>query len=107
MSSSQSSSSSSSAAPSPPQLTAGPDLGALLDVDCPVEFVLGTGRISVRECLALMPSTVVKLAEAAGEDVQVVVGTVPVARGEVVVDDERATVRVTEVLPGRMAEAAE
>jgi len=46
-----------------------------------------------------MPSTVVKLAEAAGEDVQVVVGTVPVARGEVVVDDERATVRVTEVLP--------
>jgi len=54
-----------------------------------------------------MPSTVVKLAEAAGEDVQVVVGTVPVARGEVVVDDERATVRVTEVLPGRMGEAAE
>jgi flagellar motor switch/type III secretory pathway protein FliN len=107
MSSSQSSSSSSSPTPALAQLPAGPDLAGLLDVDCPVEIVLGTGRISVRECLALTPTTIVRLVEAAGEDVQLMVGSVPVARGEVVVDDERAVVRVTEVLPGRTVEATE
>lgn len=107
MSSSQSSSSSSSPARAPAQLPAGPDLTPFLDVGCPVEVVLGTGRISVRECLGLRTNTVVRLAETAGEDVQLLVGAVPVARCEVVVDDERAAVRVTEVLPGRLAEVAE
>ena len=107
MSSSQSSSSSSDTPLDPPRLPAGPDLAVLHDVECPVDVVLGTGRISVRQCLALAPSTVVRLVEGAGDDVQLLVGAVPLARGEVIVDDERAVVRVTEVLPARLSEASE
>ena len=88
-------------------MPAGPDLTAFHDIACPVDVVLGTGRISVRECLALAPRTVVRLLEAAGDDVQLLVGAVPLARGEVVVDDDRAVVRVTEVLPARLGETTE
>jgi flagellar motor switch protein FliN/FliY len=94
-------------AAAPIQLPAGPDIAGLLDVSCPVEVVLGTGSMSVRACLALVPNTVVRLVEAAGDDVQVVVGSVPLARAEVVVDDDRAAIRITEVLPARVGEAAE
>jgi flagellar motor switch protein FliN/FliY len=107
MSSSQSSLSSSDVSGTADRPAAGPDLTRLLDVDCAVDVVLGTGRISVRQCLALAPHAVVRLVEAAGDDVQVLAGGVPVARGEVVVDDERAVVRITEVKPSHQAEVSE
>lgn len=73
-------------------------LGPWLDVRCPVSVVLGSGTISVRECLALGPRSVVRLEQAAGEDVQVVIGEIPVARAEVVIVADNTAVRLTEVL---------
>lgn len=71
MSSSPTSSSSSSAvAPE----TAGTALEAplpfthLLDVVCPVNVLLGTGVISVRQCLALERRSILPLRQSAGED---------------------------------------
>jgi flagellar motor switch/type III secretory pathway protein FliN len=61
--------------------------------------VLGTGSISVQQCLGLERNSIVRLAEAAGADVQVWVDGVPIAAGEVVVTDDGAAVRVTEFLP--------
>jgi flagellar motor switch protein FliN/FliY len=109
MSSSPSSSSSSS-----PIATPAPAAGALptdtqfarfLDVACPVSVVLGTGSISVRECIALDRNSVVRLVQPAGEDLQVFAGGVPIARGEVVVLDEGTAVRLTEVLKPSSSEA--
>ena len=70
----------------------------LLDVRCPVSVVLGTGSISVRQCLALGPRSVVRLRQSAGEDVQVVVGDVTLARAEVVIVEDSTAVRLTEIL---------
>jgi flagellar motor switch protein FliN/FliY len=81
------------------------DLQPLADVRCPVEVVLGTARISVRQCLSLAPRTVLKLQQAAGEDVRVVVANVPVARGEVVVVADNTTIRLTAIIdPGSVGE---
>lgn len=101
MSSSQSSSSSSSLAvppAAPADAEAAPPFAGFLDVRCPVSVVLGTGSISVQQCLALGRDSIVRLGEAAGSDVQVWVDGVPIARGEVVVTDDGAAVRVTEFL---------
>jgi flagellar motor switch protein FliN/FliY len=101
MSSSQSSSSSSSPTV-PPALPsdapAAPSFAGFLDVSCPVSIVLGTGSISVQQCLALDRNSVLRLGEPAGTDVQVWVDGVPLARGEVIVTDDGAAVRVTEFL---------
>lgn len=91
MSSSPTSSSSSDAA-------AGPvPLGTMLDVQCAVDFVIGTARMTVRECLALGRHGVVRLQQTAGSDVDLRVHGVSVAQGEVAVVDDNATIRVTRI----------
>jgi flagellar motor switch protein FliN len=70
----------------------------LQDVVCHVDVVLGTGTVSVRQCLALEAGSVVRLVEAAGSDLQVHVNGIPVAQGEVVIMDDTTSLRVTEIL---------
>jgi flagellar motor switch protein FliN len=70
----------------------------LQDVVCRVDIVLGTGTLSVRECLALECGSVIPLAEAAGADLQVHVNGVAVAQGEVVIMEDSTSLRVTEIL---------
>jgi flagellar motor switch protein FliN/FliY len=96
MSSSQNSSSSSD----PASLYPG-----LHDVICQVEVVLGTGKMTVRECLQLQRLSVISLKQQAGEDLQVVVNGVLIASGEVVIVDDSTSIRVTEILPPPSAEA--
>jgi flagellar motor switch protein FliN len=99
MSSSPSSSSSSSAKNgSSGDPAAAAAFGHMLDVRLPVSVVLGKGSLTVRECLALAPRSVVRLTQLAGEDVQVVVAGVPVARAEVVIVEDSTAVRLTEML---------
>jgi flagellar motor switch protein FliN/FliY len=100
MSSSQSSSSSSSLAvpAAAAEASTAPDFAGFLDVRCPISVVLGTGSMSVQQCIALERNSVVRLAEPAGADVQVWIDGVAIARGEVVVTDDGAAVRVTEFL---------
>jgi flagellar motor switch protein FliN/FliY len=102
MSSSPSSSSSSS--PAGAGGADAPGFGRLLDVRVPVSVVLGTGTISVRECLALGPRSIVRLAQSAGEDVLVQVGDVALARAEVVIVEDGTAVRVTEIVRPEAAE---
>ena len=70
-----------------------------------ITLSLGTGTISVRDCLKLARGSVVPLTEAAGADLQVSVQGVPTARAEVVVDDDTTSVRITDVLRPPNAEA--
>lgn len=62
-------------------------------------MVLGYGSISVGECLGLGLQSVIRLTASAGEDLRVVVGGIPLLRGEVVLVDESAAVRITEIIP--------
>jgi len=72
---------------------------ALFDVVCPVDLLLGHAALTVRDCLSLEPGRVVRLGTAAGEDLQLAVGGVRLMRGEVVFVEDRAAVRITEILP--------
>lgn len=103
MSSSQSSSSSSSAAGTAPPPAPAP-FAALGDVPCHVEVVLGTRTLRVRDCLGIQPGEILKIDQAAGADMTLLINGVPVATGEVLVVDDHTSVRVTEVLPAPRGE---
>ena len=91
MSSSQTSSFSS-------DLPAAPDpLASMLDVMCRVDFVMGTGQLTVRECLRLGRHSIVRLDKPAGGDLDVRVHGVLVADGEVAVTDDSAVLRITRI----------
>lgn len=77
----------------------------MLDVTCRVEVIVGTGSITVRDCLKLQRDSIVRLSQPAGSDLQVTVQGVPTATGEIVVDDDTTSVRISTVLPPPGAEA--
>jgi flagellar motor switch protein FliN len=97
MSSSQTSSSSTEAAAKP--------YAGMLDIPCRVEVIVGTGSITVRECLQLQRDSLIRLTQAAGADLSVLVQGVPAATGEVVIEEETTSVRIADVLPPPSAEA--
>jgi len=82
-------------------------LRPLHDVVCAVDVVLGDASMSVHDCLHLQPDSIVPLAQAAGEDIHVVVNGVTLARGEVMVVEDSTAVRITEILPPPSSEIGE
>jgi flagellar motor switch/type III secretory pathway protein FliN len=78
----------------------------LHDVTCDVSIVLGTGRLTVRDCLYIKPKTVIPLTQAAGSDLQMLVNGVPVATTEVVVLDDSTQARLTAIVPPPSTEAS-
>jgi flagellar motor switch/type III secretory pathway protein FliN len=60
--------------------------------------VLGTGSMSVRECLNLKRQSIFRLNESAGSDMRVIVNGITVADGEIVIVDNGTALRVTEIL---------
>jgi len=70
-------------------------LAPLADVVCGVDFVVGTSRMTVAECLQLARQSVLRLNESAGSDFDVRVHGVSIAHGEVAVVDDAATVRIS------------
>jgi flagellar motor switch protein FliN/FliY len=74
-------------------------LNGLLDLTCSVDVVLGTGSITVRDCLKMQAHTVLKLQQATGSDLEVRVHGVPAVRGEVMVVEDTTAIRVTQILP--------
>ena len=96
--SSSPSSLSSSNVPSRPQTTLDP-LAWVMDVPCPVDFVLGTTTVKVRECSQFAVDSVIRLKQVAGADLEVRVGGVPILTGEVVIVDDNVALRVGRILP--------
>lgn len=75
------------------------NLDLLLGVTLRVAVELGRTKMNVEEILRLGPGSVVELDKLAGEPVDVLVNDRLIARGEVVVIDDRFGVRITDVLP--------
>lgn len=73
-------------------------LAPLHDVACRVDVVLGSASLTVRHCLSLQRDSVIRLAQSAGNDMQVVVNGVAIAQGEVVIIDHSTAVRITDIL---------
>ena len=78
----------------------------LMDVTCRVDVVLGTCAVKVRDCLALARGSVVPLTQAAGADLELRAQGILLAQGEVVVLDDRTSLRISRILPPTGAEAA-
>ncbi len=75
------------------------NLDMLLGVSLRVTVELGRTRMSIEEILRLGPGAVVELEKLAGEPVDVLINNRLIARGEVVVIDDRFGVRITDVVP--------
>jgi flagellar motor switch protein FliN/FliY len=69
----------------------------LMDVTLPVTVRLGSGVISVGDCLSLRPQSIVRLAQSVGQDLDVVVNGETVARGEVAIVDDSTSIRLTDI----------
>jgi flagellar motor switch protein FliN/FliY len=78
----------------------------LHDVTCRVDVVLGSATMSVRDCLGLQRDSLIRLAQSAGNDLQVVINGIAVAQGEVVIIDNSTAVRITDILAPPSNEAS-
>ena len=92
------SSSSEPGAPPVPEPPVHP-LAGLLDVVCVVDFIIGAGSVTMRQCLQLERGSVLRLAQAAGSDLEIRANGIPVASGEVVIVDDSTAIRISRVLP--------
>ncbi len=70
----------------------------LLDVPLNVRIRLGEAEMTIEEVVSLRDGSVVELDRAPGDSVDILVNDRVVARGEIVVVDDRFTVRVTELV---------
>ncbi len=73
-------------------------LDLLMDVPLRISVELGRTKLSVREVLDLQNGAVVELDRMAGDAVDVLVNDKLMARGEVVVVDDKFGIRITEIL---------
>ncbi len=74
------------------------DLEAVFDVPVQVSAVLGHARMEVGDLLKLGPGTVLELDRKVGEAIDIYVNNRLVARGEVVLVEEKLGVTMTEVI---------
>lgn len=85
-------------APEPQMMENGHGIELLMDVALEVSVELGRSHMSIGEILSLRTGSVIELDKLAGEPVDVSVNGTLIARGEVVVVDEKFGVRITEVV---------
>src|SRR5262245_41326332 len=74
------------------------DLAAVYDVPVNIQAVLGRSSIEVASLLRLTRGSVIELDRKVGEAIDIYVNNRLVARGEVVVVDERLGVTMTEII---------
>ena len=74
------------------------DLEAVLDVPVHVSAVLGRTRMDIGDLLKLGPGTVLELYRKVGESIDIFVNNRLVARGEVVLVEDRLGVTMTEII---------
>jgi len=74
------------------------DLAPVFDVPVSISAVLGKAQISVADLLRLGQGTVLELDRRVGEAIDIYVNNRLVARGEIVVVDERLGVTMTEII---------
>lgn len=74
------------------------DLEQLFDVPVTVSAVLGHARMAIADLLKIGPGSLLELDRRVGEAIDILVNNRLVARGEVVLVDERLGVTMTEIV---------
>jgi flagellar motor switch protein FliN len=74
------------------------DLEAVFDVPVQVSAVLGRARMEINDLLKIGPGTVLELDRKVGEAIDIYVNNRLVARGEVVLVEEKLGVTMTEII---------
>lgn len=73
-------------------------LDFILDIPLKLTAELGRSKMSIREVLQLTQGSVVELSKFAGEPLEVMVNDKLIARGEVVVVNEKFGIRLTDII---------
>ncbi len=74
------------------------NINLILDVAVTLSLEVGRAKMSVRDLLQLAPGAIVELDRLAGEPLDVLVNGVRIARGEVVVVNDKFGIRLTDVV---------
>lgn len=77
---------------------AGPDLSMVMDIPVRLTLEVGGSDMPIRDLLQLHQGAIVELDRRAGEPLDVLVNGTLIARGEVVVIEEKLGIRLTEVV---------
>ncbi|QER42133.1 flagellar motor switch protein FliN [Thermodesulfobacterium sp. TA1] len=75
-----------------------PDLEFILDIPLEISVEIGRNKMLIRDLLKLNQGSIIELDKFAGEPVEVYVNGKLMAKGEVVVVNERFGVRITEII---------
>jgi flagellar motor switch protein FliN/FliY len=75
-----------------------PNLDFILDIPLEVSVELGRAKILISDLLQLGQGSVIELTKLAGEPLEVLVNQKLVARGEVVVVNDKLGVRLTDII---------
>lgn len=92
--------------PETPELKASPpktqqtaqSMEFILDIPLKVTVELGRTKMAIRDILALAQGSVVELSKFAGEPLEVLINEKLIARGEVVVVNEKFGIRLTDII---------
>ncbi len=87
--------------------TGSPNIEMLLDVPLTVTIELGRTEMTLKQALELQHGSVVELNRLAGDPIDVFVNERLIAKGEVVVVDDKFAVRVTELVSPQNNNAAQ
>ena len=78
--------------------TVAKDINFLLDIPVEITVQLGTSRMLIKDLLQLGQGSVVELDKLAGEPMEILANSRLIARGEVVVVNEKFGVRLTDII---------
>ena len=81
-----------------PEAGAQRDMDFLLDIPLEVTVQLGKTRMFIKDLLQLGQGSVIELEKIAGEPMEILVNNKLVARGEVVVVNEKFGIRLTDII---------
>ncbi len=71
-----------------------------MDLPLTLSVELGRTQLKIKDILELAPESMVKLSRSTGEGVDIRADNNPLLRGEIVVIEDRAGVRISEILLG-------
>ena len=73
------------------------DLHLLLDIPLEITIELGRAKVQIQELLSLGPGSTVSLSKLEGEPVDILANDKLIARGEVVLQNKKYGIRITEI----------
>ena len=81
-----------------PEQSSAKDIGFLLDIPLELAVQLGKTKMLIKDLLQLGQGSVIELDKLAGEPMELLVNNKLVAKGEVVIVNERLGIRLTDII---------